>query len=371
MDHRPIWMIVLAAWLMLASSSCARAPQRAEAPAAKALHTRIDAVFADVTGRRPGYAIAIVDDGRLSFARGYGRADIETGAPITADTAFDLASLSKQFTAAAVAHEIAAGRMTLDDRLRAHWPDLPPFLEPVTVGHLVYMTSGVPEYYSLPSPRGGWASENAFTVDDAIGAVLRNGRLTFEPGTRWSYSNINYQLLARTVARLNGTDFATHMTRRFFLPLGMRRTWVDARLEQRPPMARSYVPAAVGAGWRVAPRRSPHYGGSGMFSTLEDLARWDAALYRDKALGEAFTRIMLSTRRYAHPKDNDAFGLVHGTRNGQATVWYEGGDYGVSTFMIRVPARRLTVICLANFAEANCAARANRVLDIALAQSGR
>lgn len=334
-----------------------------------ALQTRVDDLFADIVPARPGYAIGVIRNGELVIARGYGLADLRTGERIGADTAFNLASLSKQFTAAAIALEIGRGRLTLDDPIRRRWPELPEFMEPVTVGHLVYMTSGVPEYFTLPAPRGGWASENGFTVEDALAAVFGSAGLVFEPGTRWAYSNSNYQILAELVARQNRTSFPNHMQVSFFAPLGMRRTWVDAPLEQRPGTARAYVPASGAGEWREAPRLSPHYGGSGMFSTLADLARWDAALFRDHRFGEDFTRTMLSTRAYAHPKTNDAFGLVRGIHDGLSTIWYEGGDYGVSTFMVRVPDRQLTVICLANFAEADCRGRAYKVLDAALLAS--
>ncbi|MEO0982272.1 MAG: serine hydrolase domain-containing protein [Pseudomonadota bacterium] len=328
---------------------------------------RVDALFAAYAeGERPGYAIGVMRGGELVLAKGYGLADIEAGRPITADTAFNLASLSKQFTGAAVALEIERAAIDADDRLADHWPDLPDFMGEITVAHLVYMTSGLKEYYTLPSPKGGWLSEDEFTVDDALSAVFASGALDYAPGTRWTYSNINYQLLAVLAGRLNDASFAEHMAAAVFEPLGMTNTWVDAPL-QAPAgdRARSYV--WEGEGWRVAPRLSPHYGGSGMFSSINDLAKWDAALYRGDALGAGFKDRMLSTRRFEHDKDNDAFGLVHGDYRGLQTIWYEGGDYGVSTYMVRMPERDETVICLANFGQGRCADKARAVIDVLLA----
>ncbi len=89
----------------------------------------------------------------------------------------------------------------------------------ITIAHLIYMTSGLKEYYTLDSPKGGWASEDQFTEDHAIGAVLASGELEYEPGSRWSYSNINYQLLAQLVAKLNEESFPDHMEKRFLKPL--------------------------------------------------------------------------------------------------------------------------------------------------------
>jgi len=330
------------------------------------IESRIDGLFAAYeAGNRPGYAIGVISNGELIHAKGYGMADVGARIPITANTAFNLASISKQFTGASVALEIEAGRIELDDRLSAHWTDLPDFMSEITIGHLVYMTSGLQEYYTLESPRGGWLSEDEFTVDDAIGAVFASGQLAYEPGTRWTYSNINYQLLAELTSRLNDLSFAEHMKAAIFAPLGMENTWVDAPLKNnREGIARAYVWSDDAAGWQVAPRLSPHYGGSGMFSSLNDLVKWDRALYQTDQLGEGFGARMLSTRKYAHEKENDAFGLVLGSYEGQPTIWYEGGDYGVSSYIVRLPEREETVICLSNFGNGRCADKARAVVDL-------
>ncbi len=358
------WLSAVVAAGVLAAIGLAAAEDRAALDPATA--AAIDALFAEHAGTdSPGVAIGIVRHGALVFAKGYGAADLESGAPITADTAFNLASLSKQFTGAALAFGLVERRVDLDDPLAAHWPELPSFMAEITLGHLAYMTSGLPEYYTLPSPRGGWASEDGFTVDDAVAAVFAAGGLEFAPGSQWAYSNINYQLLALTAARLNETDFPTLLRTRVFAPLGMNQTWIDAPIQtDRADRATAYVRDEAEQTWRPARRLSPHYGGSGMFSSLRDLAAWDRALYTTKAFGPAFTDAMLARRPYDHDKTNDALGLVHGGHRGLATIWYEGGDYGVSTAVIRAPARDETVICLANFADAQCFAKARAVLDV-------
>lgn len=352
-----------------AFTGCAAASDHAPPDDTRLLRERVDSLFASHDNQTsPGYAVAIVRDGKIVLASGYGLADLETHRAITPDTPFNLASLSKQFTGAAVALEIGAGRMSLDDRLAKHRPDTPSFMSEITIGHLVYMTSGLPEYYTLRSPRGGWRSEDEFTVEDAIGAVYASSALDYEPGTLWSYSNINYQLLAEAVAATSGVSFAAYVDRNIFRPLGMADSWVDAPIDSsRTTRAQSYVRSDAKRGWQEAPRRSPHYGGSGIYASLNDLAKWDRALYTDFAFGEAFTRRMLSTRRFAHDKHNDAFGLVHGSYRGLATIWYEGGDYGVSTFFMRLPERKETIICLANFADAACGSKVHAIVDMLLA----
>ena len=361
------WVIfALGAFALVA---CMAAGEEAGADDGRPLQARVDALFTSHENElHPGYAVAIIRNGEVILARGYGLADLETRRPISPDTPFNLASLSKQFTGAAVALEIGEGRMNLDDRLARHRPDAPAFMSEITIAHLVYMTSGLPEYYTLPSPRGGWSSEDEFTVDDAIRAVYAAGALEYEPGTRWTYSNINYQLLAQAVAATSGGSFPAYVDSNIFKPLGMTNSWVDAPIDaSRSTRAVSYVRSVLGGEWREAPRRSPHYGGSGVFASINDLAKWDRALYVESMFGEEFTRRMLSTRRFAHDKDNDAFGLVHGSYRGLATIWYAGGDYGVSTYFIRLPERNETIICLANFADAACDSKVRSIIDVLLA----
>ncbi|MEM8617558.1 MAG: serine hydrolase domain-containing protein, partial [Pseudomonadota bacterium] len=260
------------------------------------------------------------------------------------------------------------GDLRLEDPLRQHLKETPDFAGEVTLGHLVYMTSGLPEYYTLPSPKGGWASEDRFTVEDAIQAVFGAEALDFTPGSQWSYSNINYQLLAETAAAVSGLSFADFMQSRIFQPLDMANSWIDAPIDTgRSTRSLAYNWSDEASGWTETPRLSPHYGGSGMYSSLNDMAAWAKALFYDKPLGEAFTTQMLATKRYDHDKVNDAFGLVYGSYRGFETIWYEGGDYGVSTYMAHVPEADITVICLANFGDAGCWRKARDVMDVLIA----
>jgi beta-lactamase family protein len=119
-----------------------------------------------------------------------------------------------------------------------------------------------------------------------------------------------------------------------------------------------------GAGYAQLLRVSPHYGGSGVFSTIEDLAKWDDNFYTNKLAGPAFTELMLKRTRFKHDKDNDAFGLVFGTYKGREMIWFSGGDLDTSTFMARLPSEHLTVICLSNMPTGDAESKAKEVLGI-------
>ena len=183
--------------------------------------SRIDAIFApfDHDGS-PGYALGVVKDGQLVFAEGYGRANLDYNLPITPRTAFHLASLSKQFTAAAVALLILDGKLTLETPIATYFPEVTHFHSDLRIKHLVYFTSGLPDYTTLRRQNGlPWFSYYYFTTDEAIAATLSAPSLEFAPGTMWEYSNVNYMILTRIVEQASGMPFAVFVQRRIFTPL--------------------------------------------------------------------------------------------------------------------------------------------------------
>jgi CubicO group peptidase (beta-lactamase class C family) len=386
----------VAARLALGAAAAAGAlhaqPAQAGPALPPAVARAVDGLFAPWAGdTTPGYAVAVLRDGRPVYARGFGLANLDELAPITPATAFNVASLSKQFTAACLALVILDGKVRLDDTAAAYVPALAKYHRaggaPILVKHLVYMTSGLPDYYTVPRRNGRtWSPYDQFTVDDAIEASLAADTLKFRPGARWDYSNVNYMLLTKVVEKASGLPFADFADRRLFRPLGMTHTQVNADFTAVVPhRALGYnprTPAAVaqarkegwyvrdGAGryaWATNPRTSPHYGGSGVITTLEDLARWDENFYSKRFGGPAFFDLMHRRERFGHPKDNDAFGLVHGRYKGLNTVWYAGGDLGFSSYMLRFPDQRTTVFVLSNMGDGNTTKYARAVADLVLA----
>lgn len=355
----------------------------AQSPLPLGAAERINAIFApyDRDGS-PGYAVAVLKEGRIAFERGYGRADLDCNAPITPQTVFHLASLSKQFTAAAVALLVLDGRLSLETPVAAYFPQVARFGADMRLKHLVYFTSGLPEYTSQPRENGDpWFTAYRFTVDEAIDATLRAKALKFAPGTQWDYSNVNYMILAKIVERVSGMSLAQFLQIRVFRPLGMLRTLVDddttVIIPNRatgyadrgdPDIARQLNAIGFtvhsGTGYMRLVRNSPHYGGSGVFSTVEDLAKWDENFYTHALGGLAFTTQMLARCRFQHPKDNDALGLVFGDYKGRTMIWFSGGDIDASTYMARLPDLHLTVICLSNILKGDAEGKAMQVIGI-------
>jgi CubicO group peptidase (beta-lactamase class C family) len=331
----------------------------------------------------PGYVLGLIKDGELVFAKGYGQANLDDNVAITPQTAFHLASLSKQFTAAAIALLILEGKLSLVDPVSKYVPEAAKYGDGLKLEHLVYMTSGLHEYTDLPRKSGQpWMAFYYFTRDEAISTALGPAQLEFTPGTRWAYRNINYMLLTKIVEVVTHESFSTYMRRNVFLPLNMLGSEInDDITEIIPHRAIGYAPRSdprvikeltevgvtikAGNGWVRLLRVSPHFGGSGVFTTLDDLLRWDRNWYSGKlAGGLAFTDLMNKRMKFNHDKDNDAFGLVWRRLYNRPMLDYSGGDTDASTYMARFPDDHFTVICLSNMPLGDAETRAHAVLDL-------
>jgi len=351
--------------------------------------TAIDKIFAPyATQDSPGYVLGLIKNGNLVFAKGYGQANLDDGIALTPQTAFHLASLSKQFTGAAVALLILGGKLSLEDPVSKYIPETAKYGNNLRIKHLVYMSSGLHEYTDLPRRSGlPWMAFYYFTRDEAIRAALKPDKLEFPPGTQWAYRNINYMILTEIVEKISGQSYAAFMREMVFRPLGMQHSDInDDSTLVIPHRATGYAPRAdtqvikaladsgvqirPGKGWVRLVRVSPHYGGSGVFSTLEDLTKWDANWYAPKLAGDAFTALMNKRMRFQHDKDNDAFGLVWRELYGRRMLDYSGGDTDTSTYMARFPAEQFTIICLSNMPLGQAEDKSHQVLEL-LHQSGK
>lgn len=346
--------------------------------------SQIDAVFSDFAKTdTPGYAVGVIRDGELIFAKGYGQANLDDGVAITPKTRFHLASLSKQFAGAAVALLIQDGKLSLEDPVARYIPEAAKFGPDLKIKHLVYMTSGLRDYTTLPRKGGQpWFSAYYFTRDEAIAAGLAQPDLAFKPGTQWAYSNLNYMLLTKVVEQVSGQSFADFAQARLFAPLGMTASHIDDDSTAIVPnRAVGYAPrspqivaeaAKVGVTLKAGPgyarliRNAPHFGGSGVFSSLEDLARWEGNWTSGKVGGPGFQALTHRREKFAHDKDNDAFGLVFGQYEGRTMVWYSGGDMDASTYIARFPDQKLTVVCLSNMLTGDCEGRSRKVMKALL-----
>lgn len=346
---------------------------------------KIDELFSDYDKKdSPGYAIGIVKGQNILYSKGYGSANLDYEIPITANSAFDIASVSKQFTAACIALLIIDGKINLDMPVSNFIPELAKYKDTVRIKHLIYNTSGIVDYYKLPRPDGrSWVTFNYFDNDYCIKVSLSRGTLSFKPGEKWDYCNVNYMLLAKIVEKVSGEPFYRFCEERLFKPLGMNHTLINNdittiiknRVTPYNERTKEYVDAYRKAGinvnyegkWIQHPRNSPHYGGSGVVTTVNDLAKWSENFFTKKFGGERFYNVMHKTMKFHHDMDNQAFGLYFGKYKNRTYVAWDGGDYGVSSQLIRFPDKQIAIIVLSNIGSGRAADKANQIADVLIA----
>ena len=320
---------------LLAVAGCATASDAGPAD-------ELDRLMADYAGEVPGAAVLVLRDGQPVARVGYGLADLEAAAPVTPATNFRLASVSKQFTAAAVLLLAEDGQLDLDDPVRGWLPALPPAADQVTLRHLLTHSSGLVDYEDV-MPEG---LDRQLRDADVLAILAGQDRLYFPPGTGYRYSNSAYALLALVVERASGLDYPAFLHARIFEPLGMATTL--ARVDEGPAVpARAYGYTHGDAGWQRTDQSptSAVLGDGGIYSSLDDLARWDAALYDDRLLSDASRRLAFSP---VVASDDPEVWYGMGWRVTGDSLWHSGESIGFRNVLVRWPRERLTVVVLTN-----------------------
>ncbi|WP_149195649.1 serine hydrolase domain-containing protein [Luteimonas suaedae] len=327
------------------------------------MQANVDALMRDYNrGGAPGAAVLVLHDGDAVVRRGYGLADLEAGTPVTPASNFRLASLSKQFTAAAILLLAEDGRLRLDDPVRKWLPTLPAAAEPVTLHHLLSHTSGLIDYEEVMPE----AIDGQLHDADVLALLEPHDRLYFAPGTQYRYSNSAYALLALIVGKASGSDFATFLRERIFLPLGMART-VAFEDGKSTVADRAYGYRRVDGDWTRSDQSptSAVLGDGGIYSSIDDLAKWDAALYDDRLLSDASRALAFAPQTTTPTGEDDVDAYGYGWRlHGGETLWHSGETTGFRNVILRFPRQRLTVIVLSNRDHPEPYASARAIADL-------
>jgi D-alanyl-D-alanine carboxypeptidase len=354
--------------LLLLGVAGALLPRLAVAQAAAPAAAPVAAVDAYIektmTARRvPGASVAVIKDGKVVVAKGYGFADVEKSIKATDQTVYQLASVTKQFTAAAVLLLVEDGKLSLDAKITEILPGLPTAWNGVTVRHLLTHTSGIKSYtdvfgqVKMPDSR-------VLTADDILGLV-KDQPLVSAPGEKYAYCNTGYYLLGMIVEKASGKPYPTVVSERIFTPLGMTSSGYDDYADTRPIRARGYQ----ASGSSVAPSEHTHpsqpFAAGALVSTVADLVKWDAALEARKLLKPASYETMWTPARL---NDGSAakygFGWGIDSVNGHPRVSHGGGITGFSTFIARYPDDKLTVVVLTNMSGGAAGALTNGIAEI-------
>jgi CubicO group peptidase (beta-lactamase class C family) len=330
--------------------------------------SHVDAIFREYARPdAPGASVMVIRDGKVLFKKAYGLANLEEKTPCATNTNYRLASVTKQFTAAAIMLLVERKKLSYDSTLTDLFPGFPDYGKQITVRHLLNHTSGLTDYEDL-IPK-----ETSAPLKDAqVLELLKRERGTyFPPGSKFEYSNSGYALLALVVEAVSRTSFATFLEKNIFEPLGMRDTVAfENGISTVKRRAYGYWKRADGAGGFVRKDQSltsSVLGDGGVYSSVEDLYRWDQSLYTDRLL----SRASLAEAFTPGVKINDegegyGFGWFTATYRGLRTVWHYGSTTGFRTAIERFPEQRFTVIVLVNRNEADAHKLAREVVDLYL-----
>lgn len=358
-------------------------------PFAAAAHSqvapsKIDAIFRGLESKHaPGAAVIVVHEGRTVFQWGYGVTDLRTLRKIDGRTNFRLASLTKQFTAACIMLLARDGKLHYDDPLTDFFPEFPAYGKSITIRNLLNHTSGLEDYEEL------LMKQYPDTPPDKIPQILDAGVLKlleqqasarFAAGTQWEYSNSGYAVLAMIVEKASGRTFGQFLEEKIFKPLRMNNTLAYEKGKNEVPN-RAYGHTKENDGWHESDQSptSAVLGDGGIYSSVEDLVKWDRALREHTLFSEAEMRPALTpvqpTQGPAKYGDgstvNYGFGWGLDPYRNRKRIFHDGETIGFRTTIQRFPDDELTVIVLANRADVNPEELALRVADLYLAQQHR
>jgi CubicO group peptidase (beta-lactamase class C family) len=343
-------------------------PGQPATPPAATPSTRVNELFQKMdTTVTPGCALAVVKDGKILYKRGYGMADLDHNIPITPQTVFHVASMSKQFTAASIVLLAQEGKLSLDDPVRKYIPELPDFGVPITIRQLIHHTSGLRDQWDLLGLAGWRYSLDLITDEDVLSIMSRQHDLNFPPGSRHLYSNTGYTLLAQIVKRVSGQSLREFTNTHIFQPLQMNSTrFRDDHAEVIKNIAYGYQPTKDA--FLISVTNFDTVGATSLLTTVEDLALWDENFYNPRVGGPKLIQQLQERGKLNNGEQLDyAFGLVIGTYRGLATVDHAGGDAGYRSDMIRFPDQHFTAECLCNTAAADPSELTRKVAGIYLA----
>ena len=345
--------VASALFLALSAISIASGARRPDDAIAIAVDSYVNAEMA--VEKIPGLALAVVRDGRVIKATGYGYANLEHDVRVTPETVFQTGSVGKQFAAVGVMMLVEEGKIGLDDKLSKYLPNTPAKWRDVTIRHLLTHTSGIADY-------GGEIDSKPTVIDlrkDYTEAELLKQftllPMNFPPGTSWSYSNTGYVLLGFVIHKVTGEFYGDFLQQRIFQPLGMTSTRIisEADIVKNRSAGYELVNAEIKNQKWVAPTLNTTADGA-LYTNVLDMAKWDAALYTDKLLKRAsFDQIWMPVTLKPMKKGGDTsypygFGWDITSAGGHKLIEHSGSWQGFTTQISRYVDDRLTVIALSN-----------------------
>jgi len=303
--------------------------------------SRMDQVVQSYVSNKQFMGSVLVARGdQILLSKGYGSANLEWQIPNTPSTKFRLGSVTKQFTAASILLLEERGKLKVEDPVKKYLPDAPAAWDKITIFHVLTHTAGIPNFTSFPDYK---SSEPFSTTSEKLVARFRDKPLDFEPGERWSYSNSGYVLLGYLIERVSGQTYEKFVQDNIFTPLGMKDSGYDSNSAVIARRAAGYAPGPNGPVNSAFINMTIPFSAGALYSTTEDLLRWEQGLFGGKLLSPA------SLEKMTTPFKNEyAFGLGVHTNKGRKIIDHNGGIEGFNTELAYYPEDKLTVAVLGN-----------------------
>lgn len=327
--------------LFLASAASAQLPVE--------LEKKLDALFAEKVGAdSPGLVAGIVKDGKLVYSKGFGFGSLEQSAALGPQSVIDVGSVTKHFTSTAILLLEDEGRLSLDDDVRKWIPSLPDFGQPITIRRLLNHTSGLRDYFTLFALKG-WQLERPLTTKEVIELMADQRDLNFAPGSSFNYCNTGYVLASEIIQKAAKEPMGAYLKRKVFAPLGMTSTLLnDNAATVVPRRVDSYRKS--GTSWQRLTAPQMTVGDGGLYSSIEDFAKWDIALKSDTIKlkkGRLLDRLT-DTTGFPSIGANYGLGLFIDTFEGAKRIQHGGDWLGFNAQYSMFPDKGFSVMTFAN-----------------------
>jgi CubicO group peptidase (beta-lactamase class C family) len=303
-------------------------------------------------------AVLVAEGDRILLDQGYGMADLEWKIPNSPEVKFRLGSLTKQFTATLVLLLQQDGKLRIEDPISKYLPDTPKSWQKITLANLLGHTSGIPNFTN-DKEFGSWRMNPHTTVEEI--AFFRDKPLDFEPGSKFDYSNSNYEVLGAVIEKVSGEMYGDLLRKRIFEPLGMQDTGLDTDELVLPKRAQGYSPGKGGLVHARSESMTVPWAAGAIYSTTGDLLRWERGLFGGKILNQASLAAMTTPG-----KGDYGFGLAVGTQDGVKVIQHGGGIEGFNTQLAYVPDRKITIVVLSNVNGSAPTAMGGQLLDVTM-----
>jgi len=332
---------------------------------------QIDSLFIDWNKPdHPGGAIGIMKNDKIVFSRAYGLASLEYLVPNSPETIFNIASVSKQFTAMGIVLLHIQGELSIDDDIRKYLPELPDFGEKITIRQMLHHTSGLRSLHAMLG-LAGWRADDARTNEDLYRFVNMQRDLNFKPGSEFMYCNTGYMLMVKIIENITAEKFPDWMKQNVFEPLGMIHTYVEDQYNRVVRNNATSYHQLTNGNYQRAVEYWGYVGSGNMHSTTTDLLKWLNNFNAPQTHWEEPFKLMKTLDKLNDGSDNNyAFGLFINKHLGPDIIQHSGAIGGFRTYAGTFPDEKLSIAVLTNFSSSSSGSKANQIFGILLPKLG-